>query len=468
MSPHIPHQLTGQMPAPWAVAVLALAWGTFQSSALPRMAECGVSCSKGFICKSRMNRNIANSFCQAPPTPVSRSVLEALTLSTAMKCASRSGCSLHLRVHASLRLLESLRGLEVCSMSLDTQETQCQSVWVPRASRRQQVQQQLQVRFDCFEVGVAQRLHVTLTTVPHFCGVQLDQLYRVEDCSDEDVGRHVADCSARKLSYWVNRRRKAFEVQVSGTPGDTDYYVRLCLRGFTCEDAGPPVRVKASRGSRNVSLPYSQELPCLCLEGWSATPDAVRSQVCPFEDDLEVLWDDVRYHPGSQALSWEPACPVNGHISLCRRPWPGAPCHELEHSAREAQGTVRYPLVDTQPQLCLKFSSRLNFWVRCPFAGRRFPAWKMTVEPGPSQGLLRAAFLSPGPARFQARLCHRRATGRPACHRRLETTPLLPAVSDPAEDTVSAVVDIPQDEACAPDICIQSLGVWGTGCWWPQ
>lgn len=50
----------------------------------------------------------------------------------------------------------------------------------PRPPRLTPVPVQLQVRFGCFEVGVAQSLYVTLRTVPHFCGVQLDQQYRVE------------------------------------------------------------------------------------------------------------------------------------------------------------------------------------------------------------------------------------------------------------------------------------------------
>ncbi|XP_014648837.1 PREDICTED: putative interleukin-17 receptor E-like [Ceratotherium simum simum] len=290
---------------------------------------------------------------------MSRSLLETLTLSTAMKCAPHDGCSLLLRVHASLTLHESLRGLEACSMSLDTQETQCQSMQVSRASRHLQVGQQLQVHFDCFEVSVAQSLYVTLRTVPHFCGVQLDQQYHVE---------------AQKLSYWVDRSHKVVRVQVPEAPGGPDYYVRLCLKRFTCEDAGAHVLVTANRVSQNISLPYSRELPCLCLEGWSATPDAVRTQTCPFEDDMEALWDAIHYHPGSQALSWEPACPVSGHVSLCWRPGPGAHCHELEHSGQSAHGRVRYSLVDTQPQLCLKFSTSLNFWVRCPFEQQHFPA----------------------------------------------------------------------------------------------
>ncbi|EFB15090.1 hypothetical protein PANDA_005500, partial [Ailuropoda melanoleuca] len=255
---------------------------------------------------------------------------------------------------------ESLRGLEACSMNLDTQETQCQSVRVSRASRQLQVGRQLQVHFDCFEVSAAQNLYVTLRTVPHFCGVQLDQQYHVE---------------AEKFSYWVDRSGKVILVQVPEAPGGPDYYVRLCLKWFTCEDVGAPVTV--NRISRTVSLPYSQELPCLCLEGWSATPDAVRMQACPFEDGKcplvwKALWDAVRYHPGDQALSWEPACPVSGHVSLCWRPGPGALCHTLEHSGRPAHGRVQYPRVDTQPQLCLKFSTSRGFWVRCPFQERGF------------------------------------------------------------------------------------------------
>ncbi|XP_023487520.1 interleukin-17 receptor E-like protein isoform X2 [Equus przewalskii] len=361
--------LTGQ-----AMAFLSLTWIIYRGLAIPRIAECGLSCSQGFTCRSHMNWNIFSNFCRQPPASMSRSVLETLTLSTAMKCAPRNGCSLLLRVHASLTLHESLRGLEACSMTLDTQEIQCQIVRVSRASRQMQVGQQLQVHFDCFEVSVAQSLYVTLRTVPHFCGVQLDQQYHVEDCRDEDMRRNVPDCFARKLSYWVDRSRKVVLVQVPEAPGGPDYYVRLCFKWFICEDAGALVQVTANSVSQTISLPYSQELPCLCLEGWSATPDAVRTQTCPFEDDTEALWDAIHYDPGSQALSWEPACPVSGHVSLCWRPGPGVHCHELEHSGRPAHGRVQYPLVDTQPQLCLKFSTSLGSWVKCPFEQQRFPA----------------------------------------------------------------------------------------------
>ncbi|XP_053775792.1 interleukin-17 receptor E-like protein isoform X2 [Desmodus rotundus] len=436
-----------------AVALLSLTWSAYQSLAIPRIAECGLSCSQGFTCKSRGNRNILNSFCRPLPASMAPSVLGALTLSTAMKCAPQGGCSLLLHVRASLTLHESLRGLEACSMSLDSQETHCRSVRVSRASRQQQERQQLQVRFDCFEVSVAQSLYVTLRTVPHFCGVQLEQQYHVKDCGDQDVGRNVPDCFARKLSYQVDRSRKVVLVQVPEAPGGPDYYVRLCLKWITCEDVGALVRVTANSVSRMVSLPYSQELPCLCLESWSATLDAVRTQTCPFENDTEALWEAIHYHPGSQALSWEPACPVSGHVSLCWRPDPGAQCQELKHSARPARGRVQYSLVDTQPQLCLKFSTNQGFWVSCPFQQPGFPAWKMTVQPAPSQTHLRVIFFSPSPARFQVRLCHRRKMWPLACHRTLQATTLSPASANLTADLV--FVDVPRAEACGPDTCIQ-------------
>nr|XP_025875572.1 putative interleukin-17 receptor E-like [Vulpes vulpes] len=423
-----------------AVLFLSLTWTTCRGLAMPRVAECGVSCSPGFTCRSRVNRNIFNSFCQHTPRSLSPSVLEALTLSTAMKCAPRNDCSLVLRVQASLTLHEGLRGLEACSMNVDTQETRCQSVRVSRASRRLQVGRQLQVHFDCFEVGVAQSLYVTLRTVPHFCGIQLDRQYRVE---------------AKKFSYWVDRDRKVVRVQAPEAPGGSDYYVRLCLKWFTCEDVGAPARVTANGLSRTVSLPYSRELPCLCLEGWSATPDAVRMQACPFEDDTEALWDAVHYHPGAQALSWEPACPVSGHVSLCWRPGPGALCHQLENSGRAAHGRVQYPRVDTQPQLCLKFSTSRGFWVRCPFKGQRFQAWKMTVQPAASQGHLRVTFFSPEAAHFQVYLCQQRKTWPPACRPALWATALPPASGDFMAGPAVAFVDVPRDEACVPNTCIQ-------------
>lgn len=40
--------------------------------------------------------------------------------------------------------------------------------------------QQVKVQFNCFEVNVGQRLHVTMRTIPNYCSVKLSQEYYVE------------------------------------------------------------------------------------------------------------------------------------------------------------------------------------------------------------------------------------------------------------------------------------------------
>lgn len=119
---------------------------------------------------------------------------------------------------------------------------------------------------------------------------------------------------------------------------------------------------------------------------------------------------------------------------------------------------MQYPLVDTQPQLCLKFSTSLGFWVRCPFEQLHFPAWQMAVQPAPSWGRLRVFFFSRSPARFQVHLCHGGKTWPPVCHRELQATSLPPASvsqGDLTADPAVAFVDILEEEACVPHTCIQ-------------
>ncbi|XP_049627460.1 putative interleukin-17 receptor E-like [Suncus etruscus] len=481
------------MVAALALVLLSLAWSS-QSLALPRVETCGTSCSwlaastrhlqdpehpKEFSCRSRRSGEylrsvhqprphpgaclfptgpILSSSCRPPPRSMSVGVLGGLTLSTAMQCVPQEGCALRLRVRATVRLhgasqgcascTRKLRGLEACFSSPGTQRGgECRGVRLPKTLHPPQPGQQLQVDFDCLEVSVAQTLYVTLRTVPRFCGVQLAQHYHVEDCSDEDVGRHVGECTARKLTYQVDRSRKLVLVQVPEASGGPDYYVRLCLKWFTCQDAAGPVQVAANEVPRTVSLPYSQELPCLCLEGWPATPDAVRTQICPFENDTEALWDAVHYHPLHGALSWEPACPVSGHVSLCWRPGPGSECRELERSQRPVQDRVQFSLVEPQPQLCLQFTTSLGLHLRCPFLQWPGPAWKMMLAPAPEEGPLRVFFLSPCPARFHIRLCRRDAS---TCHQALPV-----ASDDPAIQPSVAFADIPGAELCEVDTCIQ-------------
>ncbi|XP_031793694.1 putative interleukin-17 receptor E-like [Sarcophilus harrisii] len=429
-----------------AIIFLTLVWGTREGQTILQIAECGFACSEGVSCKNKVNRNIFNSFCRQPPFSMAPPTLESLMLSTVMKCAHRESCALHLSVGASLVMEGSLRGLEICLLSLDTQETRCHSIRIPKVSSQKMVGKTLQVHFDCFEVSVAQHLYVTVKTIPYYCKVQISREYHVEDCTDADVARNIAACFAGRLQYNVDHVQKAIEVHFADIPRGQPYYVRLCLKWFACEDYSPPVLVNAEQPGKPVSLKYSQLLPCLCIEGWAAVPDAVRIQICPFENDTRILWDYIFYNPFTQSLSWEPPCPVQGEVHLCGMSELGHQCWELSHTGRTVPGNVHYLQVDPQPWLCMKFTTLQGSWVKCPFADRKFPGWKMKIHQLPDK--LRAFFISKTPARFQVRLCNRSNPSH--CH-------VLKTISVTPQGGADATghIDIPESEVCSPDICIQ-------------
>ena len=66
--------------------------------------------------------------------------------------------------------------------------------------------------------------------------------------------------TAERLSYWVDRSRKVVLVQVPES-GGPDYYARLCLKRFTCEDAGHPVLVSPSPAPTSRPPPSSPDAP---------------------------------------------------------------------------------------------------------------------------------------------------------------------------------------------------------------
>ncbi|XP_074083338.1 interleukin-17 receptor E-like protein [Macrotis lagotis] len=428
------------------IIFLTLVWGTREGQTRSQIAECGFACSEGVSCKNKVNRNIFNSFCRQPSPSVTPSTLESLTVSTAMDCVHEGGCDLYLSISASLIMEESLRGLEICLLSLDTQETRCHSTRIPRVSSRKMVGRTIQVHFDCFEVSVAQHLYITLKTIPYYCEVQLSREYHVEDCTDVDMRRSIPACFVGRLKYNIDHAQKAIEVHLADVPRGQPYYVRLCLKWFACEDYSPPVLVNAEQPGKAVVLKYSQLLPCLCIEGWAAVPDAVRLQICPFENDTRILWDDIFYNPFTQSLSWEPPCPVQAEVHLCGMSKMGDLCWELSDTSRTAVGSVNYLRVDPQPGLCMKFTTLQGSWVRCPFADGNFPGWEMVVHQ--EQGKILASFISRSPAHFQVQLCNR--TSPFHCH-------VLESISVGSQGDADAIghVDIPEEEACSPDICIQ-------------
>ncbi|NXK55173.1 I17RE protein, partial [Chauna torquata] len=270
---------------------------------------------------------IFNSFCHDAPASLSSMVLKSMKISTVMKCVQGSPCSLHLNIKGILSLDENIRGLEICSLSLDTQQSQCTNVRFARKKSKMLNGKKVQVQFNCFEVNVAQHIYVTMKTVPNYCEVKMSQEYYVE---------------AGKLDYNVDRSRKIVSVNVSNFLRDQDYYVRLCHKWFTCEDVGQFAVIKGKDSLKSVSLKYSQLLPCLCIEGWLAIPDARRIQLCPFENGKYfALWDNIVYNPATQTLAWEPACPVLVMVNLCILMKSNDHCEDIQNSSKIFPEKVR-------------------------------------------------------------------------------------------------------------------------------
>ncbi|XP_074840231.1 interleukin-17 receptor E-like protein [Carettochelys insculpta] len=429
--------------------LLVIILGTSYCQIIPRIEECGLTCSQGFHCKSKPSTGIFNSFCRNSPASLSSNILKSMKLSTTMKCVPGSQCSLHLNVKGTLHLDKNIRGLEICSLSMDTQQSQCVNVRFSRKPSKKLGGQKVHVQFNCFEVNVAQHIYVTIKTIPNYCEVKLSQEYYVEDCRNNDVGKHIPVCFAGKLDYNVDRARKTISVNVSDFLQDHNYYVRLCHKRFTCEDVGSFALIKGTDSVKSTSLKYSQLLPCLCIEGWSAIPDARRTQLCPFKNDTKALWDNIAYNPATQTLAWESACPMHVTVNLCTLSKSKDQCVDLQNSSTTALEKhslfkqVKYSRVDTHPRLCMKFTTKQGSWVRCPFAHGNFPAWKMRIAAKAEQ--IQVSFMSQTMAQFLVLVCNK--TRLSSCNS-VGTHHSVQGDSQPTTINISG-------EICGSEVCIQ-------------
>ncbi|NXD29621.1 I17EL protein, partial [Spelaeornis formosus] len=272
---------------------------------IPRIEECGLSCSQGIHCKSKPSGGIFNSFCHDAPASLSSMVLKSMKISTVMKCVQGSPCSLHLNIKGTLNLDENVRGLEICSFSLDTQQSQCINVRIVRKKSKMLDGKKVQIQFNCIEVSVAQHIYVTMKTVPHYCEVKLSQQYYVEVC-----GKVNLHCAFVPVALVIACR---FSPACS-----------LCLRWSFCFSVWV-----AQGGTRPVNCVVS------CLE--------VLNNVFPLSlcTDTQVLWDDIVYNPLTQTLAWEPVCPVLVMVNLCRFTTSNDHCEDIENTFKNSAEKVR-------------------------------------------------------------------------------------------------------------------------------
>uniref|UniRef100_A0A8D3BAJ9 Interleukin-17 receptor C/E N-terminal domain-containing protein n=1 Tax=Scophthalmus maximus TaxID=52904 RepID=A0A8D3BAJ9_SCOMX len=436
----------------WAVLLLSHcrlgpSGAAAESTGLERIGTCGTRCSQGLHCKVRPDYLFPPQCLAATDALNTSSVFHNISLSTVMRCEGRQKCSLHLRMETVLQLAEPIRGLSICTATAGMM-VNCQIFSFTRSSRERMSGSQVEVEHDCTTVSPNQRVQVMVKTVPSYCDITWSGTYDAPDCSSGDLRRHVPECITGRLSYDVNPEKRELSVSVSEMLDDHNYHLRLCYKDFICSGAGPNALIKKEEPVKSATLPYSQPLPCLCIEGWSAVMDAPRVQLCPFKDresldcsqsqaavaqsitdtvgravrptvtspfcaGLEELWFGVAFDPLEETLSWELVCPVPTGVALCQKRGDGV-CVDLPQAFRNVtSGKVAFTEVDPHPQLCMKFTVGSQSWTRCPFADDRFQAWDVVVTR--ERGHEEAKMMSRVRATFSVGQCVKSA-GPAACH----------------------------------------------------
>ncbi|XP_034528976.1 putative interleukin-17 receptor E-like isoform X1 [Notolabrus celidotus] len=372
------------------------------ASGLERIEKCGTKCSKGLRCKSKPDY-IFHPVCQNPAEGLdTSSIFQNISLSTVMRCEGRQKCSLHLRIHTTLQLSESITGLSICTVT-EGMMSNCQIISLKRASNQRQSGLQVEVEHDCTEISPNQSVKVTMETVPSYCGITWIGTHKAPGCSSKDLQRNVPECITGRLSYNVNPQRKELSVSVSDMLEDHNYHLRLCKKDFICTDTGAYALIKKEEPVKSATFPFSRPLPCLCIEGWSAVTDAPRVQVCPFKERVEELWFGINFDPLEETLSWEPPCRVSAVVGLCQKREDGL-CMDLPHASQNAsRAKISFTKVDPHPQLCMKFTTWSQSWTRCPFANARFQAWEFAVTR--YQGHEGVEIMSQITADFSVELC---------------------------------------------------------------
>ncbi|KAK6315033.1 hypothetical protein J4Q44_G00145620 [Coregonus suidteri] len=333
---------------------------------------------------------------------------------------------------------EHIHGVSICTVTTGMMLESCRLVSFPRVARERLEEQQVEVQNDCSEVWPGQDVHITLKTNPSYCGVTWTSTYHVPECDSRDLRSNIPECITGRLAYTVDSDRKELAVSVSDMLEDEDYHLRLCHRkAYTCRDTGANTLIRKEDVLKNTTLQYSTPLPCLCIEGWSATSDAPRVQVFPFKDRLEELWSGINFDPVEEALSWEPVCPVAVVISLCQKRGDDE-CDDLAGSSQTlSREKITFSRVDPHPQLCMKFTTDSGSWIRCPFADGNFQAWDLGVDQ------LRLVVTSRVRAPISLRVCVK--TGTSVCH---------PGHTFPVHGEKSVNLNLTVD-ICLPNTCVQ-------------
>ncbi|XP_051873548.1 interleukin-17 receptor C-like [Pristis pectinata] len=215
------------------------------------------------------------------------------------------------------------------------------------------------VELSCFQAAMSSEVRIKASTKPE--NEILQHTHKMEDCTLKDFLENVEWCKVPKINLTLE---KELQMAVFNIP--QNYYTMFKYEVMPSFESKNPLdfdKLKMTNVYRN----FSDIVPCLCIELWSATiEDARRRKECPFsemEEFRENIWrlSSLAVEYKGRALQWTLSSPCNmsGEILLCSKSGDGESCQEIPHSRQKFQVNKlsEFKSVDPHPSLCVKIIS---------------------------------------------------------------------------------------------------------------
>ncbi|XP_048404051.2 interleukin-17 receptor C-like isoform X2 [Stegostoma tigrinum] len=237
------------------------------------------------------------------------------------------------------------------------------------------------VELRCFQAYLSS--NVLIKAFPkHENQKDLQQTHKVEDCTLKDFLENITWCKVPNINTTLENKT---QMAVINIPENS--YMLFKYNVTPLFVSTNPLFAHKLEVTK-VHLNFSDIVPCLCVQAWSATiEDARRAEECPFskyKQFQENIWQlsSLAVEYKGKALQWTFSSPCNtvGQISLCSKTGDtDAPCHEIPHSRQAIQINKlnEFKSVDPHPSLCIKIISGDHVNLSCPFDSDHSLLWKV-------------------------------------------------------------------------------------------
>ncbi|XP_041048158.1 interleukin-17 receptor C-like [Carcharodon carcharias] len=236
------------------------------------------------------------------------------------------------------------------------------------------------VELSCFQAVLNSKVLIKASTKFENQEV-LQHMHEVEDCTLKDFLENIEWCKVPTINTTLENKMQMAVINVP-----PNYYSVFKYNVTPPFESKNPLVTDVSKVNE-VHLNFSDIVPCLCVQAWSATiEDARRCEKCPFsqaEEFRENIWklSSLAVEYRRNALQWtiSSPCAMKGEISLCSKSGDDTLCHEIPQSRQAIQINKRseFKGVDPHPSLCIKIISGDHINFSCPFDAEHSLPWKV-------------------------------------------------------------------------------------------